>query len=228
MAGLNLEQKIPSSAARYTFHGLSLPRPVLNALHKRGVYCQPAVSLEHQHLANRYVLRGVESGGAVADMGRACAFVAPDGSPLPWLQKINSFAVNGRHAIFLAEGLVRLEMLRVGRTCDVVVTAHSLSHTSGRGRPEIDSTLLFRGGDGVLPAEVWRPEYRALRGEVVPVFNYDAGDMSDPPEKFHDAIKWATECSCCVGCKHSHAGVPPHSSGKTPCHEENPDHDRRA
>jgi len=37
MAGLNMEQKIRSGAARYAFHGLSLPRPVLNALHKRGI-----------------------------------------------------------------------------------------------------------------------------------------------------------------------------------------------
>jgi hypothetical protein len=49
------------------------------------------------------VLRGVESGGAVSDMGRACAFVSPDGDPLPWLQLLDSIAVNGRHAIFLAD-----------------------------------------------------------------------------------------------------------------------------
>ena len=73
------------------------------------------VSLEHQHLARRYVLRGVESGGAVSGMGRACAFVAEDGSSLPWLQSIHSIAVNGRHAILLAESMVRIEMLRTSR-----------------------------------------------------------------------------------------------------------------
>ena len=96
-----------SGTDRYTAHGLSLPRSVINALHKRGIYCQPAVSLEHQHLANRYVLRGVESGGAVSDIGRACAFVAADGSSLPWLQPIDSLGVNRRHAIYLAENMVR-------------------------------------------------------------------------------------------------------------------------
>jgi hypothetical protein len=89
----------PSAASS---HGLVLPLGTLKALQKRGIYCTPGVSLEHQHLARRYVLRGVESGGAVSDMGRACAFVAEDGSPLPWLQPIHSIAVNGRHATHVA------------------------------------------------------------------------------------------------------------------------------
>ena len=47
---------------------------MLKALQKRGIYCTPGVSLEHQHLARRYVLRGVESGGAVSDMGTGLCF----------------------------------------------------------------------------------------------------------------------------------------------------------
>ena len=77
-------------------------------------------------LAKRYVLRGVESGGAVSDLGRACAFVAEDGAPLPWLQRLNSIAVNGRHAIFLAESMVRLEMLRSLQSCELAITLHTL------------------------------------------------------------------------------------------------------
>ena len=168
MPDLIREVRAPVVVPRYLLHGLSLPGKVLRALTKRGIYCQPGVSLEHQNRAGRYVLRGVESGGAVSDMGRACIFVSPGGMPLPWLQKIDSFAVNGRHAIFLAESLVRIDMLRVGRTCDTVITAHTLSHNPGRHRPEIKSTLLFRGRDGVLPAELWRPEHRAMCGEVAP------------------------------------------------------------
>ena len=73
---------------RHAYHGLVLSHSTLKALQKRGIYCTPGVSLEYQHLARRYVLRGVESGGAVSDMGRACAFVAEDGSPLPWLNRL--------------------------------------------------------------------------------------------------------------------------------------------
>src|ERR1017187_7905736 len=119
------------------------------------MYCPPGISLEHQHLAKRDVLRGVESGGAVSDMGRACAFVSSDGDPLPWLQSLDSIAVNGRHAIFLAESLVRVEMLRTVRTCELSITLHALSYKPDRNRPEVVSTLLFRGRDGVLSIDLW-------------------------------------------------------------------------
>jgi len=39
--------------------GLRLPGVVLNRLRSAGIYCQPTVSIEHQHVARRYVLRGV-------------------------------------------------------------------------------------------------------------------------------------------------------------------------
>ena len=67
------KRKLTPVSPRHALHGLSLPVSTLKALQNRGVYCTPGVSLEHQHLARRYVLRGVESGGAVIDMGRACA-----------------------------------------------------------------------------------------------------------------------------------------------------------
>jgi hypothetical protein len=80
------------------------------------------------------VLRAVESGGAVFDMGRACAFVAEDGSPLPWLQPIRSISVNGRHAILLAERMVRLEMVRSARTWELAITLHTFSPVPDRIR----------------------------------------------------------------------------------------------
>jgi hypothetical protein len=104
---------VANNANRYTRYGLPLPQQTLRALEKRGIYCQPSVSIEHQHLARRYVLRGVESGGAVADMGRYCAFLNADGNPAPWLQLIDSIYGNGRHAIVIAPELVRIEMLRI-------------------------------------------------------------------------------------------------------------------
>ena len=203
------KRKLESAPLRHALHGLALPAGVLRALQKRGIYCIPGVSLEHQHLAKRYVLRGVESGGAVSDMGRACAFVSPDGDPLPWLQSLDSNAVNGRHAIFLAESLVRLEMLRTVRTCELAITLHTLSHVPGRIRPEVTSTLLFRGRDGVLPLDLWKEGHRALRGKLTPIFYNRAGEMLHLPQRFEEAIRKVTAAVCCVGCKHSHVGVPP-------------------
>lgn len=209
MVGTITNRKTHSGAGRYALHGLSLPRPVLNALQKRGINCQPAVSLEHQHLANRYVLRGVESGGAVSDMGRACAFVGPDGSPLQWLQRIDSIAVNGRHAIYLSESFVRIEMLRTMRTCELAITRHTLSYLPGRKRPEIWSEVIFRGRDGNLPVELWRREHQPLRGKVEPVFHSRAGEVLKPPEQFEWAIRELTSVTCCLACRHVHVGIAP-------------------
>ena len=216
MKAVPAKRKPESASSRHALHGLALPASVLRALQKRGIYCIPGISLEHQHLAKRYVLRGVESGGAVSDMGRACAFVSPDGDPLPWLQLLDSIAVNGRHAIFLAESLVRVEMLRTVRTCELAITLHTLSHVPGRIRPEIDSTLLFRGRDGVLSFDLWKDEHRALRGKLTPIFYNRAGEVLHLPQRFEEATRKIATAVCCVGCKHSHAGVPPVAGGLRP------------
>jgi hypothetical protein len=115
----------------------------LKALEKRGIYCQSSVSTEHQHLAKRYVLRATESGGAVADMGRYCAYLDGNGTPLPWLQPIDSLSGNGRHAIVIAPELVRIEMLRIGHTYEMAISKHSLVNNGSRIRPVITSILLF-------------------------------------------------------------------------------------
>jgi hypothetical protein len=216
MKAVSAKRKPEYASLRHALHGLALPASVLRALQKRGIYCTPGVSLEHQHLAKRYVLRGVESGGAVSDMGRACAFVSPEGDPLPWLQLLDSIAVNGRHAIFLAESLVRVEILRTVRTCELAITLHTLTHAPGRNRPEVASTLLFRGRDGALPIDLWKDEHRALRGKLTPLFYDRAGEVLHLPQRFEEAIRKVTAAVCCVGCKHSHAGVPPVAGGLRP------------
>lgn len=207
------KRKLSPLSGRHALHGVSLPAGTLKALQNRGVYCTPGVSLEHQHLARRYVLRGVESGGAVVDMGRACAYLSSEGRPLAWLQAIDSIAVNGRHAIFIAESLVRIEMVRMFRTCELAISLHTLSLTSGRSRPEITSRLLFRGRDGALPLDLWREEHKALRGDVTPVFYNRAGEIIVLPHRFDDAIKKITAAVCCIGCRHTHVGVSPGADG---------------
>lgn len=204
------ERRKPGSRTHHhALYGLALPPSVLKALKKRGIYCTPAISLEHQHLAKRYVLRAVESGGAVSDMGRACGYVAEDGAPLPWLQSFNSIAVNGRHAIFLAESMVRLEMLRSVRICELAITLHTMSHVPGRKRPEIDSKLLFRGRDGILPFDPRNKQAHASQGRVTPIFYDRAGEVLPLPQRFEEAIRKITAAAYCVGCKHTHVGVPP-------------------
>lgn len=216
MKAVPAKRKLDSAPLRLALHGLALPASVLRALQKRGIYCTPGISLEHQHLAKRYVLRGVESGGAVSDMGRACAFVSPDGDPLPWLQALDSIAVNGRHAIFLAESLVRVEILRTVRTCELAITLHTFSHVPGRNRPEVASSLLFGGRDGVLAIDLWTDEHRVLRGKLTPIFYNGAGEVLPLPQRFEEALRKVTAAVCCVGCKHTHVGVPPVAGGLKP------------
>jgi hypothetical protein len=209
MANPSENRALSSRASSQPLHGLSLPSATLQALQRRGIYCTPGVTVEHQHLAKRYVLRGVESGGAVADMGRFCAYLSADGLPLPWLQTIDSLAVNGRHAIILAKSLVRVEMLRMIRTCELSISLHALSLQSGRTRPEITSKSMFRGHDGFLPLELWREEHRTLRGQLAPVFYTRSGEPMEFPRRFEEAIRKITSAVCCIGCKHTHVGVPP-------------------
>ena len=59
--------------------GLRLSRQALRVLKERGIFAHSPVSLEHQHLAKRYVVRGLESGGAVGDLGRYVTFAREDG-----------------------------------------------------------------------------------------------------------------------------------------------------
>jgi hypothetical protein len=155
----------------------------------------------------------VESGGAVVDMGRACAYLSSEGSPLAWLQRIDSIAVNGRHAIFIAESLVRIEMLRMLHTCELAISLHTLSRNSGRSRPEIASRLLFRARDGALPLDLWREEHKESRGNVAPVFYNRAGEVIGLPHRFEEAIKRITAAVCCLGCRHTHVGLPPIADG---------------
>lgn len=60
--------------------GLRLPRRALDALRERGIFAQPSVGMNYQQLAKRYVVRGVESGGAAGDIGRYVSFARRTGT----------------------------------------------------------------------------------------------------------------------------------------------------
>lgn len=197
------------SSGRLSRHGLSLPIEMLRALEKQGIYCLPGISVEHQHLAHRFVLKGTESGGAVASMGRYCAFLKANGEPLPWLQQLDSFGGNGRHAIVIAEELIRIEMLRVEQTCELLISRHTLSKATEGSRPTLRSSLLFRGYAGRIAHELWKDANRHLRGVVSPLFYTSAGEILQGPPKFAEAIRKITEAVACVRCKHTHFAVQP-------------------
>jgi hypothetical protein len=183
--------------------GLRLPAVTLKRLRTVGIYCQPSISIEHQHLAKRYVLRGVESGGAVADLGAYSSFVHEHGTALGWLQRVDSVGVNGVHAVVVAPVLIRVQMLRVERTYDLLITRHSLVTTGAGQRARLESSIVFYGRRGTLEMELWGKD-EAYRGSVAPVFYSRAGEIAAMPAEFQAAAALITAAVCCVGCRHCH------------------------
>jgi len=213
-------QKSVPTAAPYAQYGIPLGRAALRALEKRGIYCQTSISVEHQHLAKRYVLRGVESGGAVSDMGRYCAYLNMDGTPVPWLQPIDSISGNGRHAIVVAPELIRVEMFRVGRTYELAITRHVLKANDGRPKPTMESTLLFRGRDGLRAEYVMAKHHRSLRERIAPSFFSESGEIREMPGSFEEAIKSVTSALSTVPCKGACIAIPPRIVSMNQSHPE--------
>jgi hypothetical protein len=181
--------------------GLRLPAITLKSLQAAGIYCQPAVSIEHQHPAGRYVLRGVESGGAVADLGAYCGFVDEDGHPMSWLQRVDNIAVNGVHGVVISAGFVRLQILRVQRTYELLITRHSLANKDEGKRPRLESWILFYGRRGTLEMDLSSKDAE-FRGTVSPVFYSRSGEPASLPSQFQDAVVRITAAASCVGCRH--------------------------
>jgi hypothetical protein len=187
--------------------GLRLPPITLKCLRTAGIYCQPSVSIEHQHLAKKYVLRGVESGGAIAEVGAYVSFVDEQGNALPWLQRVDSIGVNGVHAIIVAPVLIRVQMLRIERTYDLFVTRHSLRESGKGTRPNLVSSVLFYGRRGSLEMELWGKD-GAFRGTARPAFYTRSGESVTLLEMLQPAVAALTAAVCCLGCRHCHLLIP--------------------
>jgi len=189
--------------------GLTLPKRVLRRLNEGGIFAQSQVSLEHQHLAKRYVVRGIESGGAVKDLGRYVTFCGPDGEPLPYLHPIDAIGVNGVHAVVVAAILVRIELFRTGRTCQLLITKHEPGTVEHGRRPPLENRVLFRGVNGIVDLELLRADADLEGRSVMPEFCSRAGETLEIPPVFVAAVAAATKAVCCVGCSHSHYLVTP-------------------
>jgi hypothetical protein len=183
--------------------GMRLPQIVLKRLRDAGIYCQPTLSIEYQNVAKRHVLRSVESGGAVAALGAYASFVGERGEPLAWLQRVDSIGVNGVHAVVVAPGLLRLEMVRIERTYDLLVTRHWITDGKNGIRPGLQSSIVFYGRRGSLEMELWGKD-SAFRGAVCPAFYTRAGESVMLPEGFQEAIAQMTAAVCCLQCRHCH------------------------
>ncbi|MHB8655860.1 MAG: hypothetical protein ACYDA9_18510 [Terriglobia bacterium] len=197
-------QREPRVALR---RGLSLPRRAVRRLAEVGIFVRPDVSLEHQHLARRYVIRGVESGGAIAEIGRYVSFAAEEGEPLTYLHPIDAVGVNGLHAVVVAPVLVRVEMFRVGRTCELLITKHWPGEAKDGRRPPLESKVLFRGVNGFLEVEL-RKKGKEAKPDL-PIFYSRAGELVEIPATFHAAVEAVASGIRCEDCSHCHYLMPP-------------------
>jgi hypothetical protein len=183
--------------------GLRLPPDVVQLLGTTRIQCNPGISIVHQHLAGRYVLRGQESGGAVHGIGAYCSYVDEVGKPLSWLQPVDTVGVNGPHALVIAPSLVRVQMVRVEHTYELLMTRHSLKAAPDRSKPALESFTLFRGRRGTLALDLWDKD-SSYKGRICPVFYSYSGEPLTIPSEFAHAVVAVTEAVCCVGCRHSH------------------------
>jgi hypothetical protein len=188
--------------------GLTLSQPELRVLKDRGIFVQSAVSLEHQHLAKRYVVRGLESGGAVGDLGRYVTFAHPDGQPIEYLHPVDAIGVNGLHAVVIAPALVRVEMLRKEWTYELLITQHRPSEAPDGRRPALESKVLFRGVHGRLELDLSGKD-KSQSGVVVPKFHSMAGEEVTVPKRFQEAVRAVTKAVNCLGCFHCHYATAP-------------------
>ena len=187
---------------KLNIRGLRLPPPTVKRLGESGIFARPEVSLEYQSLTKRYVVRGVESGGAVAELGRYVTFAGEGGEQISWLQPIDSLAVNGVHAVVVAPVFARVEMFRMGRTYELVITKHRPSAVQNGSRPKLMAEEVFRGANGYLGLEMWGKD-KALAGTVLPQFFTRAGEEIEIPAAFVSAAKALTAAVNSIGCTSS-------------------------
>lgn len=189
--------------------GLRLSRQALRVLRERGIFAQPSVSLQLQQLASQYVIRGIESGGAAGDVGRYVTFAQEDGQRIEYLHPVEAIGVNGLHSIVVAPVVVRLEVLRKGRTYELLITRHAPGKADNGHRPPLETTVLFRGVHGRLELDLSGKD-KPEAGAVLPTFYSLSGEEVAIPERFKQAVRSITKAANCTGCSHCHYVRAPH------------------
>jgi hypothetical protein len=121
--------------------------------------------------------------------------------------------VNGLHAVVVAPVLVRIEMLRKGRTYELLITRHRPGTVSDGKRPALETKVLFRGIHGRLELELSGKD-KSLSGSVLPTFYSLAGEEVTIPKRFHEVARAITAAVQCFGCSHCHFLRAPKAAGR--------------
>jgi hypothetical protein len=144
----------------------------------------------------------------VREFGRYVTFMGENVERIPYLQPVEAIGVNGLHAIVIAPVLVRVDMLRKGRTYEVVITRHEPAPTNNGARPRLATQILFRGIHGRLELDLAGKDKTQV-GLALPTFLSLAGEPTPIPGKFTAVLKAVTKAVSCDGCSHAHYLIRP-------------------
>jgi hypothetical protein len=90
--------------------------------------------------------------------------------------------VNGLHAVVVAPVMVRIEMLRKGRTYELLITQHRAGGPVVGKRPVLETKVVFRGIHGRLELDLSGKD-KNQAGAVLPTFYSLAGEF--PSDRKH-------------------------------------------
>ena len=207
------EVTISMSSQKFTgVSGLPLAKRAMRILKDSGIYAHSLLRVEHQELAKRYVIRGLESGGSAGDVGRYVTFANDNGEALEYLHPVETIAVNGLHAVVISNAMLRADMLRKGRTYELLITRHWLSLGADGKKPLLECEIVFRGIHGRVELDLDGKD-KAQAGRVVPTFYSLAGEEDVIQEKLLALVRAATRGVNCRGCSHMHYLRKPRAAG---------------
>ncbi len=128
---------------------------------------------------------------------------------IEYLHPVEAIGVNGLHSVVVAPVLVRLDMLRKGRTYELLITRHAPGKADNGHRPPLETNVLFRGVHGRLELDLSGKD-KAEAGAVLPTFYSLSGEEVAIPERFRQAVRSITKAVNCTGCSHCHYVRAPH------------------
>ena len=96
--------------------------------------------------------------------------------------------MNGIHAVVVAPVLVRIEMVRKGRTYELLITQHRPGEALDGKRPALETKVLFRGIHGRLELDLAEKD-KSQAGAIAPTFYCLAGEEVPIPKRFRAAVQ---------------------------------------
>ena len=99
--------------------------------------------------------------------------------------------------------LVRLDMVREGRTYELLITRHAAGNAANGCRLSLETRMLFRGVHGRLELDLSGRD-KAQAGAVLPTFYSLSGEAMAIPEQFTPALRSIVKAANGNGCSHCH------------------------